>query len=121
MEERKQKEAQHYNKKVQEQLSANNLKGDFEGFDSFVLASFKFLKEKTNELIKNKKVLDYGCGNGVHTGWLAEEADRIVAIDISQQSLDIAKRRVKKENAEFLVMDCENLKFENNSFDVVFD
>ncbi|KPJ55304.1 hypothetical protein AMJ47_00285 [Parcubacteria bacterium DG_72] len=116
MEERKQKEIEYYNKKAKEQLGTE---GDFEGFNSFVLASYRFLKEKTQDLIKDKKVLDYGCGNGIHSSWLAKSAQKVIAIDLSGKSLNIARGRVTK--VKFLKMDCENLDFENNSFDVVFD
>jgi len=119
MEERKQKEIEYYDKKAEKQLG--NVQGDFEGFNPFLLSSYKFLQKITKQKIKDKKVLDYGCGNGVHSGWLAESANQVVAIDLSQKSLAIAKQRIKNNNVEFLQMDCENLNFFDNSFDVIFD
>lgn len=119
MEERKQKEVEYYDKKSKEQLGQNQ--GDFEGFDPFLLKSYKFLKELTLQYIKNKTVLDYGCGNGVHTGWLADNSCKVVAVDLSNESLSIARQRVKNNNVEFLPMDCESLTFADSSFDVVFD
>ena len=98
---------------------SENNQGDFEGFDPFLLLSYRFLRKKTEELIKGRKVLDYGCGNGVHDNWLADGAGKVVAVDLSEESLNIASRRVKKGNIEFLEMDCENLTFEDNSFDLL--
>lgn len=119
MEERKQREIKYYDEKAKEQIVQDNFEGDFEGFNPFSLSSLRFLQKRTKELIKGRKVLDYGCGDGIHSGWLAEAAGKVIAVDLSEKSLEIAKRRVK--NVEFLAMDCENLSFENESFDVVFD
>ena len=119
MEQRKQKEIEYYDKKAKEQMASADFKGDLEGFNPFYLKSFKFLKKTTKELIKGRKVLDYGCGSGIHSGWLAQSAGKVVAVDLSEQSLEIAKAMIK--NVHFLTMDCENLRFENDSFDVVFD
>ena len=121
MDQRKKKEIEYYDKKAEKQLNFDKVYGDFEGFDPFVLESYKFLKKITKRKIRNKKVLDYGCGNGIHSGWLAAMANKVVAIDLSPNSLDVAKQRNKKENLEFLLMDCERLNFADNSFDVIFD
>jgi ubiquinone/menaquinone biosynthesis C-methylase UbiE len=119
MELRKQKEIEHYDKKSREQAAGD--RGDFEGFNPFLLSSYNFLKERICEIAKGRKVLDYGCGNGVHDNWLAECSGKVVAIDLSEESLKIARKRVKRNNVEFLNMDCENLTFESDSFDIVFD
>lgn len=121
MDNRKQREIDHYDKKAKEQLAANDFNGDFEDFNPLLLKSYKFLRKTAEEFIKGKRVLDYGCGNGVHTDWLAEFATKVVAIDLSEESLNIARKRIKAGNVDFLVMDCENLSFNDNSFDVVFD
>ncbi len=113
MEERKKEEIEHYDK-TKEEFS----KTDFEGFSPFVLSSYSFLKNTFIENFKGKKVLDYGCGNGIHSTWL-ENYGEVTGVDLSQNSLNIAKKRTSK--AEFIKMDCENLEFPENSFDVVFD
>lgn len=113
MEERKQKEIEHYDKKAKGFVN--------DSFNPFLLRGYRFLRKKTAELIENKEVLDYGAGNGIHSYWLAQKASRVYAIDLSRNSLEIAKRRGSADNLEFLVMDAENLTFEDNSFDVVFD
>jgi len=119
MESRKEIEIGYYDKKAEEQLRSNDFKGDFEGFDPFLLESYKFLKDITKEFAEGKKVLDYGCGNGVHSSWLADYAKELTGIDLSEKSLQIAKERTA--NAKFMKMDAENLNFPDNSFDVVFD
>jgi len=119
MEQRKQKETEYYDKKAEERLIFNEKKGDFEGFSPFLLESYKFLQKIAKNKIENKTVLDYGCGNGIHSDWLVKLAKKVVAIDLSEQSLKIAKQKAKQ--VEFLLMDCESLDFLDNSFDVIFD
>jgi len=119
MEERKEKEIEYYEKKAKEQIINGENQGDFEGFNPFLLESYNFLKNFCQDKYRGKKILDYGCGNGVHSQWLENIAANLVAIDLSQKSLDIARKRTEK--TEFFLMDCENMDFSDNSFDVVFD
>lgn len=119
MEQRKQKEIEYYENKAKEQLELGKVKGDFEGFNPFLLESYNFLHQVCQDKCRDKKILDYGCGNGVHSEWLAEISKELVGIDLSQKSLELAKKKVKK--AEFLLMDCENMDFPDSSFDVVFN
>ena len=127
IEERKQTEIKHYDEKSQKWLSSSHKKieGDFEGFSPFLLSSYKFLQEYLRDKCKGKKILDYGCGNGVHSFWLAERGGEVIGIDLSKKSLEIAEQRAKRENTknkpEFLVMDCEKLEFPDNYFDIIFD
>ncbi len=66
--------------------------------------------------VKRKKVLEVGCGTGIITEKL-KRASRLVAVDISEKMIEIAKSKGIK--AEFLVADAENLPFEDKEFDIV--
>jgi SAM-dependent methyltransferase len=129
MEERKQKEIQYYDEKAEVLMKQGSLvgtEGDFEGFKPNDLSSFSFCYKLLEENCKRKKVLDYGCGNGVHTVFLAKTgAEKIIAIDLSEKSMEIAREKAKREGVEekieFLAMDCEKTDFPDNSFDVIFD
>lgn len=126
---RKQKEIEHYEEKAEEQLKSVSRKkkvSDFEGFDPGDLNSFSFCYKWLEKNCRNKKVLDYGCGNGIHSLFIAKtNPEKLTGIDLSEKSLEIAEERLKKkglkEKAEFLKMDCEKMDFPDQYFDVVFD
>ena len=70
MESRKQKEIEYYDKQAENWLKENPNKiqaGDFEGFNPLVLSSFQFLYKLLSRNCPKKTILDYGCGNGVHS------------------------------------------------------
>lgn len=128
LEKRKREEIEYYEKGAKEWLESESKKKegtDFEEFTPFLLESYKFLRKFLTNKCEDKKILDYGCGNGVHSIWLAEYGGRVTGIDLSEKSLQIAREMVKAKGMEgkieFLTMDCESLKFPENLFDIVFD
>jgi SAM-dependent methyltransferase len=68
-------------------------------------------------------VLEYGCGPGSHSYFVAEHgAGNVVGIDISPVGIDKAAAEAEKrglENISFRVMDAERLDFPDNSFDLI--
>lgn len=73
---------------------------------------------------KNKFVFDMGCGTGEYAFWYSMNgARKVVGIDLSEGSLEIAQRRqeqLKLKNIEFLKMDALNCEFPDNFFDYSF-
>ncbi len=65
------------------------------------------------ELDSTTKVLDVGCGNGFFMYYFDRICD-VHGVDFSEKMLAI--NPVKKTS----LMDAENLRFDNNSYDVVF-
>jgi len=125
--ERKQKEAGYYDKRAEDYLKIlKNKPGQaFEKFDPFYLESYNFLRDFLRPICVSKKILDYGCGSGVHSLWMAKSGADVKAIDLSAGFLSIAKDKIIKERlqdrVEFLLMDCEKLNFPENYFDIIFD
>ncbi len=62
------------------------------------------------EYIKNKDVADIGCGTGVLTDFIAEHAKKVYALDISDEMIEIAKKRIKNKNVELIKLDFMELK-----------
>jgi SAM-dependent methyltransferase len=64
---------------------------------------------------EEKSVLDYGCGHGLWSFYLAERgAGKVTAIDISEVAIEQAKKRL-----DFRVMNAEEMEFDDDSFDLI--
>ena len=72
-----------------------------------------------SKYLKNKKVLEIGCGTGEKTRNIYNYTDNITAIDISDENIKIAKGNFESNKITFLAMDASRLEFEDKSFDVV--
>lgn len=72
--------------------------------------------------MKNKKILEIGCGLGAHTEQFCNHGAIVTSIDISPKSIEITKRRLLFKNlkAEVIESDAENLPFSNNYFDYIW-
>lgn len=131
MEQRKQTEIAHYESHANEWLASHAdavqqlSGGDFEGFQPRILSSYQYCYDLAARLGKEKSVLDFGCGNGVHLPHLSSVATSVTGIDLSESSLLIAQRRIAdlpaREKIQLQKMDCEHLEFADNTFDLVFD
>ena len=68
------------------------------------------------------RVLEYGCGTGGHSLEIAQRGGLVTGIDISAVGIAMAAEKAKQlglTNAEYRVMDAENLEFNDASFDIV--
>jgi len=92
-------------------------------FYSVVRSSRTFINEWLLQRCPNKRVLVYCCGDGGLSIFLAKNGAKVTGIDISSEFIKNAKEKAAHEgverNASFLVMDAENLDFEDNYFDIV--
>ncbi len=70
--------------------------------------------------VKDRRVLDAGCGPGVYSQWLIERGAEVVAIDASPKMVRLAKQRLGS-TADVRQADVvKPLSFlENSSFDIV--
>lgn len=76
-----------------------------------------------NEHIKDKVVLDMGCGSGRYTIALALlGAKKVVGVDLFAQSYQISQRIAQERglNIEFSESDFLSLPFDDDSFDFIF-
>jgi SAM-dependent methyltransferase len=72
--------------------------------------------------ISGKSVLELGCGTGLNTVHLAENAQDVTAIDLSTQMLAEAAKRVRADHVNFLCLDfLAGLPFEDSAYDVAVE
>ncbi|MDH4468490.1 MAG: bifunctional 2-polyprenyl-6-hydroxyphenol methylase/3-demethylubiquinol 3-O-methyltransferase UbiG [Bacteriovoracaceae bacterium] len=72
-------------------------------------------------LHKNEKlkILDLGSGGGFLSNQLATYGHKVTGVDISQSSLDVAKKHDLTKSVQYIKGDVRKLPFEDESFDVV--
>jgi len=125
MEERKQKEIELQNKirgkKLKENISNYRRLTSNRKFYSIIRQSVNFLNNYLLKEFKGKKVLDYGCGDGNISVFLAKNGIDIVGIDIADIRIKNSKKLAVKEGmgdrTSFFVMDAEKTTFPDNYFD----
>lgn len=71
---------------------------------------------------KRLKVLDVGCGPGIHSIRLAKMGFDVVGVDISKSAILKAQQNANAEGLDilFIIEDIENLTFEDDYFDFCF-
>lgn len=74
--------------------------------------------EKLTEEDNLGNLIELGCGTGYFTKTLADKSESIISTDISEEMLSIARENMK--GFEFQVMDCQDIKFDEGTFDTVF-
>ena len=113
---------------IREKEFHNNLQSQTKGrFENIFYKSlyninrdfFSHIQKKANQ----SQILDFGCGTGLFVErTIKYKPKKIVGIDISEVSIDKAKKNAKKKGLEvdYYVDNCERTRFESNSFDIVY-
>lgn len=69
--------------------------------------------------VKDKHILDLGCGDGRYAAILLNMgANSVQGIDLSPTMIELAEER--QRDIEFVVGDCAELPYENERFDIIF-
>lgn len=93
-------------------------------YDNLFKSADNAFYELINNIIDQKgicKILDLGCGDGFRTRFLSKNPNvHLVGIDISKEGIKIARDK-KIGNAEYLMMDVEQLSFKKHTFDLIID
>lgn len=70
--------------------------------------------------IKFDSCLEIGCGTGKNTEWLATRAKEIIAVDLSNEMLAIAKEKIKADHVQFRQADIlQDWNFISSKYDLV--
>jgi 2-polyprenyl-3-methyl-5-hydroxy-6-metoxy-1,4-benzoquinol methylase len=89
----------------------------------FILNYYNNIKNRSRyldilSLIGEGYVLDYGCGWGCFSKMISENGNRVLGIDIDEDSLNIAREIIKEsDNLQFKKVDIREIN--DNSFDYV--
>ena len=67
--------------------------------------------------LKNKSILEVGCGEGRVTEWIKDIPEKLIAIDPDEKRIERARQNI--QNVNFNIMSGENLEFDDEIFDVV--
>ncbi len=71
--------------------------------------------------LRNKSVLDLGCGFGWYCRFAREQqASSVVGVDLSEKMLEDARKQTHDPAISYLHMPIEDIEFPNDQFDVVF-
>lgn len=68
--------------------------------------------------VRDKRVLDAGCGPGRHAKKLIAKGARLTCLDISSEMIDIARKHCSNKG-EFIVEDLSQVKFARGSFHLI--
>jgi len=85
--------------------------------------SYKFQEDWLKKRCNGKKALVLGCGEGAESFLLAKNGAEVIGIDIADGAVktatDEAIRLGISNKAKYFIMDAENLKFGDNTFDII--
>jgi len=74
--------------------------------------------------VRNKKILEVGCGMGMDLLQFAKRGAKVVGIDLVSYHIELAqelfKMKISSRNYEIFQADAESLPFKNESFDLVY-
>ncbi|WP_282138894.1 class I SAM-dependent methyltransferase [Rossellomorea aquimaris] len=94
-----------------------NMERSVKGLES--AGEWHVLKELLPEL-RNKSVLDLGCGFGWHCRYAREQqAKSVIGVDISENMLQQAREMTNDPFISYIKMPIEDIDFSNSQFDVV--
>ncbi|MDD4983826.1 MAG: class I SAM-dependent methyltransferase [Candidatus ainarchaeum sp.] len=84
---------------------------------------YKIRLELINKYITSESIVfDAGCGNGIYTVPMSNKAEKIIAVDFSQEMLSEFAKSIEKQNLKNITLvqgNLLNLSFKNNYFDMV--
>lgn len=69
--------------------------------------------------VEGRHILEVGCGEGIGASLLARKAVSVVAVDYSEEALQIARRKYGAGNIKFTLMKVPPVNFADMSFDAV--
>jgi SAM-dependent methyltransferase len=101
----------------------DHVRGPAAKFYTAAGGAYDFYEEQLRQLAPGRHVLEYGCGPGSYSFFLARNGAEVTGVDISPVAIERARETARLEGVDgrtsFAAMDCENLDFEDGTFDIV--
>lgn len=127
MEERKKEEINFHNFVRSKEIAKDSTKYGYyhsnRKFYSVAKKGYLFQENWLKKRCNGKKALVLGCGEGAESFFLAKNGAEVVGIDIADGAVETCKKHAIRQGLEnktsFLTMDAENLKFRENTFDII--
>ncbi len=79
----------------------------------------KMALEEVLELSGDDAILDFGCGSGRFSYWIAPRVKKVVGLEITSEMIDLAEKQRTEENVEFVTYDGVNFPSFPYPFDVI--
>lgn len=79
----------------------------------------KIIFDREMNFSSEDRVLDFGCGIGRLSYWVAPKVFSVTGIDVNKKSIAAAKEMQKVANIDFRAYDGINIPFEDETFDKV--
>ncbi|MBY0517611.1 MAG: bifunctional 2-polyprenyl-6-hydroxyphenol methylase/3-demethylubiquinol 3-O-methyltransferase UbiG [Bacteriovoracaceae bacterium] len=80
-----------------------------------------WVSQRIENYFKNQSpaILDVGCGGGFLSNALAKRGLKVTGVDLSPESINVARRHDETQTVQYLTADAYHLPFPDQSFDVV--
>ncbi len=110
-----------YEKQFHNKAFTENTRNASSKFYSITQCSRNFYLGFLKENCSGKSVLEYGCGPGSSAIFLAKHDASVTGVDISENAISLAIETARKYEVkvDFKVRNAEDLKFDDNSFQLV--
>ena len=72
-----------------------------------------------SKFAKDKFVLDFGCGHGYGTNYLAQVAKKIIGVDLNSNYIRYAKKRYQSRNLQYYISNQKETNLQKSSFDLI--
>ncbi len=95
-----------------------------EGPQADTVRFLKFLKKEQKYIVRDKTILDLGCGTGRNANYLAEKGNKVIGIEISKTALSLAQSRAHDLDidVDYRLGDIgEPYTIDDSSMDIILD
>ena len=107
---------EHFDKKIISEIY------EYENNDFWNWTRNNFVKFMLRYIKKGSYVLDIGCGDGYYAYQISKnkKIKKVIALDISKNSIEYAKRKYPHPNIDFIVGEFEKINFNEKKFDAIY-